>query len=353
MHADDRIKHLASRRMLYTGEGQAHAIADLRANPDRLLPVISGERARFDASIMEQLVRAGGFYWAHPFGIKGVWYEPGKTIVALDHCAVMGNNEPRLMGDFTLRHLLPYLQPDIEVSGVVGLRLGPIGGKGRKDLHLRQAGGPGHVVLRASKKTNWGQILNSVERDTCEMGFRPLWKERSLTADEVAQEAQMPLAVAIWNDVAWIGSALMQRINLFYSVSTAYTTSSWVNGYRWIVEMEALHVAGHPHNSFLKHLTSRDWGLDLRMVSSDCRCLNQDPARDSECRYEFGDAGNRRGILQLRFRRRRQRGQNHRAAYECVGADKDWLDRILPPDREAQPGNVRRLAGLPMSESGE
>jgi hypothetical protein len=82
MPAHDRISSLAAQRMLRTGEPPAHALHDLQAHPRRLLPAISDERAAFDARVLQELVRAGGFYWAHPFGVKGVWHEPGKTVAA-------------------------------------------------------------------------------------------------------------------------------------------------------------------------------------------------------------------------------------------------------------------------------
>ncbi|MFK3980559.1 hypothetical protein ACI2K4_09315 [Micromonospora sp. NPDC050397] len=348
----DHIKYLAFQRMLYTGEPEAHAISDLRADPDRLLPVISSERSPFDASVMAQLVRAGGFYWAHPFGIKGVWSELGKTIIGLDHSTILGTNEHHLMGDFTLRNLLPYLRSDFEVSGVEGLRIGSVDGRGRRDLHLFQLQGPGHVVLRASKGTDWGQILRIFEQDMHETGSRPLWNERSLSTDEADQESQSPLFLKNRRDIAWIGAALLQRINLFHSVSRAYTTSSWVNGDRWIFEMEGFRVSGRAHDDFLAHLTNRHWGLDLRTERVNCRCAELDRERAVECRFQLSDAGTRQGSLELRFCRTVRHRDVHRAVYERVGAARDWLDRVLPlRHQDGQSGDVQRLPGFSVADA--
>lgn len=330
MPADEHIKRLAYQRVLYTGEPLAHALAALRSTPGQLLPAVTEEQTRLDGAVLAELIRAGGHYWTHPFGVRGVWHEPGKTIIALAHHAVAGEGPPRLMAEFAVGVLLPYAQDETEVGGVCGLRAATVGGKSGLDLHLVEADGPGHVVLRGAKGTTWDPILRQLETTTREYGCKPLWNERGLTAEEGAEQKQYPSYEAGRRAVTWLGGALLQRINLFYAVSTAYSTSSWVTGTRWIIEMETLRRAGHPHDAFLAHLIDPRWGIDLRPVDVRCVCRDVDPELESECTFRLAGPADREGLLELRFRWRHPLDDGHRMAFERVGAAKEWLDRVLP-----------------------
>ncbi|GIF73814.1 hypothetical protein [Asanoa siamensis] len=334
------LAQVARRRVLYTGEPQAHAIADLRSRPDVMLPTIDQERTRFAGLVFEQVVRAGGNCWAHPFGVKGVWHERGKVIIALDHHTVFLDRTTQLMSSVAVDNLLPYLQPDVEVSQVPGLRVQSIAGKGGRDLHLIERDGSGHLVLRGSRGTNWRAVLAKVEDDTRAAGFLPLWNQRVLTAEEAAER---PSWIAFRGDALWrLGSDLFQRINLFYSVSSAYTTSSWVTGSRWIIEMSTMSHAWKSHASFVSVLTDPHFGLKLELAKMTCRCDEADPHTEWQCRFNFHPAGSRDAMLELRFVRELPGPDDDwRDSFEKVGAASAWLDRVLPRRRSVGDGVSR------------
>ena len=157
------------------------------SSPAQPFAVQPGARARFDAAVMEQVCRAGGFYWAHPFGVAAVHARPAETVLELDDRTVIDRNKPRdqhpTMADFIIRHLLPSHegQGATQIHGIPGLRLGSRRGGPRRNLHLVEVDGPGHVVLRAVAGTDWQRILREVERDVRAEGFTPLWKEQAIT----------------------------------------------------------------------------------------------------------------------------------------------------------------------------
>lgn len=297
-------------------------------------PAPPAARARFDAVVMEQVCRAGGFYWAHPFGVAAVHAGPAETVLELDDRTVIDRNKPRgqqpTMADFIVRHLLPFHegQGATQVDGLPGLRLGCGFGGPRRNLHLVEVDGPGHVVLRAAAGTNWRRILREFERDVRAEGFTPLWREQAITPQEVVHAEGLPHREATLTRLASIGSSLLYRINLFYAVSVAYTTSSWVSD-RWIVEMQAARAAGHPHNDIVAAFTDPVWGLPLVLDEKSCSCAAQPTPWETRCDFSFRDPSTG-GELELRFRCRPRTPDNARANYTDAGADPAWLDKVLP-----------------------
>ena len=319
----------------YTGVS-VNAIPPLQSPPAHPFPAQPAPRARFDAAVMEQVCRAGGFYWAHPFGVAAVHSGPTETVLELDDRTVIDRNKPHdqhpTMADFIIRHLLPSHegQGATQVHGIPGLRLASRRGGPRRDLHLVEVDGPGHVVLRAVAGTDWQRILREVERDVRAEGFTPLWKEQAITPQEVVHAEGLPHRQATLRRLASIGAGLLYRINLFYAVSVAYTTSSWVSD-RWVVEMRAVRAAGHPHDDFVAALTDPVWGLPLVPDARDtnCHCSSQPTTWETRCDFSFYDPSTG-GELELRFRCRPGTPDDARADYADAGADPAWLDKVLP-----------------------
>lgn len=306
------------------------------SSPAHPFPVPSAARARFDAAVMEQVCRAGGFYWAHPFGVAAVHARPAETVLELDDRTVIDRTKPHdqrpTMADFIIRHLLPSHEGQgvTQVDGIPGLRLASGFGRLRRDLHLVEVDGPGHVVLRAAAGTNWQHILREVERDVRAAGFEPLWKTPAITPQEVAHAEGLPHREATLSRLASIGSALLYRINLFYAASAAYTTSSWVSD-RWIIEMRAVRAAGHPHRDIVAAFTDPVWGLPLVLDerTTNCHCSSRPTPWETQCDFSFRDPSTG-GELELRFRRRPDTPNGARTDYTDVGADPAWLDKVLP-----------------------
>lgn len=317
----------------YTGM-PVNAAPPPRSSSAHPFPVAPAARARFDAAVMEQVCRAGGFYWAHPFGVAAVHAGPAETVLELDDRTVIDRNKPRdqhpTMADFIIRHLLPSHegQGATQVDGIPGLRLGSGLGGQRRDLHLVEVDGPGHVVLRAVTGTDWQRILRDVERDVRAAGFKPLWREQAITPQEVVHAEGLPHREATLSRLASIGSSLLYRINLFYAVSVAYTTSSWVSD-RWIVEMQAIRAAGHPHNDIVAAFTDPVWGLPLVLDEKSCTCATQPTPWETLCDFSFHDPSTG-GELELRFRCRQRTPDDACADYADAAADPAWLDKVLP-----------------------
>jgi hypothetical protein len=286
---------------------------------------------RLEAAVMEQVCRAGGFYWAHPFGVAAVQPEPNGIVLELDDRTIINprknRNEQPTMAEFLLHEVLPRCEEgeQDEVSGIPGLRV--VTGRGAKarDLELRDVTGPGQVTLRAPAGIDWSRHLGTFDRDLREQGYRPLWVEPEQTLQEAIHRSRLDGLGR--HQLASIGSGLLRRINLFYEASTAYTTSSWI-GDAWIVEFRTVHGAGHPHAEFLGALTDRIWGMSLEPTWYDCRCGGPAGSWETLCDVEFRSPD--RGGLELRFRCRPDTPYDWRISYEQVGAGKGWLNRVLP-----------------------
>lgn len=294
----------------------------------------SPERAQFDAAVMEQICRAGGFYWAHPLGVCAVEAAVDRTVIDLDSHTVTKPDGPAdqhpSMADFLLRRLVPSYDADAdEINGIPGLRLATDPDGAPHELLLADLRGPGRVVLRAVHDTDWSHLISDYDHDLRADGLVPLWFEEELApqeADDLTRDFAEPFREH-QRRLAPLGAALLYRINLFYAASTAYTTSSWVTGDRWIVEMRAVDSGGTPHADFLAALLDPVWGLPIRPVLTECSCSSQHRTR--QCTYIYRHPGTR-GRLELRFQYVEEQPHGVRAGYERVGASADWLDRVLP-----------------------
>ncbi|MCM2576341.1 hypothetical protein [Streptomyces meridianus] len=331
----DYFAKLAKMRRDYLGDRYHSALQRLR-NHDALplIPVAREQQAVLEAQIMAELC-SGGRWWAHPFGIAKVDVTfSNSAILTLDshHVSARENNEHKQYpaSEYAAGRLLPSAEEGMQVHGPLGLRVARIEDK---DLTLRHADSrEAQVILRACPGTHWQQHIDERLEDTRKAGFRPLWRERSMTKHELSDQQQFPMVWEEKQGLAWIGSGLLRRIALFHTSSTAHSVSSWITGYEWIVELTTIRGLPLEHDRFLARLTDPTWGLPLRVASHHCFCeMSRRGPFGWQCTYRLQATGDRKGGLQLRFQADGfARKRLHRDALLKAGADRKWLERVLP-----------------------
>ncbi|MBC3992025.1 hypothetical protein H8N00_24700 [Streptomyces sp. AC563] len=278
---------------------------------------------------MKELGR-GGEWWAHPVGIAGVRLMPGQPIVILDSHSGSRLGRKFPMADYALAHLLPSAEPGVQVGGVMRLR---VIGVRKVDLHLGLAGTGSRLVLRGVPGTRWRPLLAQRRRDLEENGFVPLWDEVEPSPYELEDEREFVSLMQTGRDLAWLGSGLLRRIAIFRNFSTAYSTRSWITGYRWIFELDTHRDVPLAHDTFLDCLMDDVWGLPLRITRCHCDCSLQGTTRRGyQCTFYLEhQRPDVPGVMQIRFRWGDPvYGDDARQRLEDLNADREWLDRVLP-----------------------
>ena len=339
MAAGGRLTVTARTRRLYTGEPIQYIKEALRTLPkQQYLPSARGAQAVLESKVLACLVLCRGWF-AHPLGIAGIRLYPAQTLINLDG-QVGGFGARDDMGTFAARHLLPIAEPDIEIRGVPGLRVAAITGA---DLNLTLVDGGGRLTLRSSSNTNWKQCLADLHRGALVDGNIPVWDAPALTSHEREDRMIDPTDITA-ESYAWLGSGLLRRIALFHTTSSAYSTSSWITGNRWIFELDTHHEIPLRHDRLLDRLMDPVWGLPLQIAKDHCNCAGQSTyaARSLQCTYDLSHRDSDTGTLQIRFRRHaNDDGGEARESLRSLNADRAWLDRVLP----------RRVATTPMPRS--
>ncbi|MFI2757418.1 hypothetical protein ACH5A3_00865 [Streptomyces echinatus] len=345
-----RLTRLARTRQQYTGEPfQVTRNALHGGDNGRPLPDTTGDQARLEAEVLAKL-GTGGQWWSHPLGIAHVRPGPGSAVVQLDSHTRFSRGTPYPRSAHALDRLLPMAEPGVQVAGVIGLRVAGVEGA---DLHLTLSGSTCRVVLRGVPGTRWEELLDERWHRATEAGCPPLWYSPSLTSHE---SADIRNHGETWRDerhLDRLGSALLRRVALFHTSSSAYSTRSWITGDEWIFELDTVLGVPLAHDHFLARLMDPVWGLPLGVDRQHCSCgERRDPDERfylRQCTYHLTYAARPHGGLQLRFRHGSAvYGSDARGTLKSVGSPMKWLDRVLPsssPGLSAVTGRRRPARG--------
>ncbi|WP_159047605.1 hypothetical protein [Streptomyces sp. WM6378] len=250
----------------------------------------------------------------------------------LDSHTTLTNGTSYARSGHALDQLLPSAEPGIQVNGVVGLRVVGINGP---DLHLTLAGSECHLVLRGIPGTDWAEELHERWLRYEKAEAPPLWQNPKLTAFENSHIRDYPETWAAERGLDWLGSALLRRVAIFQTSSTAYSTRSWITGDEWIFELDTVRGIKLEHDAFLRRLMDPVWGLPLRIEYQHCSCNPEQELGDStytlQCTYNLGHRSMASGSLQLRFRHGPGvYAGGTRIKLERLYSPSEWLDRVLP-----------------------
>ncbi|MFJ3444035.1 hypothetical protein ACIPM2_22995 [Streptomyces sp. NPDC086081] len=349
MTTGGRLTRLARTRRLYTGEPYQLTRDALHGGDNRSpIPRADGAQARLEGEVLARL-GTGGQWWRHPLGIAFVHPGSDSALVRLDSHTRFSSGTPYPRSAHALDRLLPSAEPEVQVTGVIGLRVAGIRGA---DLHLTLSGSDARVVLRGVPGTRWEPLLEERRLRCEEAGCPPLWRSPSLTDYEKADISAFGESWRAERDLDWLGSALLRRVGLFHTAGTAYSTRSWITGDEWIFELDTVLEAPPGHDDFLGRLMDPVWGPALRVDRFHCSCHERRDPDDRfylrQCTYHLKHRALPRGGLQLRFRHGHAvYGSDARATLEDLGSPTKWLDRVLPVRASRPPvPSARRVPGL-------
>lgn len=334
MAAGGRKKARAEKRIAYTGENHELAAESTPRRGDYRLPSAHGVQAHLETQILLNLGTSGS-WWAHPTGIASVTPGRGIAVVRLDKRTLI-NGKSYDLAEHVLANLLPYAETGaIQVNGVLGLRVSSI--KGR-ELRVGLAEGGATIALRSTAKTDWVGLIEQRRFEIEGTEFTPLWQQSGITDYERETRARYPSVYTAEEQIAWLGSGLLRRINLFASASSAYSTRWWMTGDNLIFELDRVPEISADHDVFLGELTHQIWGIALRVADRHCDCASAAAQhRDSyQCTYLLAHRGGLPGLMQIRFRTVEPYNRaDLRQQLRDTGATPRWLARVLPRARTA------------------
>ncbi|MFB4308939.1 hypothetical protein [Actinomadura sp. GTD37] len=332
MSTSDRLTKRARTRCIFTGEPFAYAKhAVQRCSPRRPIPAATNSQAVIESQIMKHLCK-GGEWWAHPVGVQRVVINSDRIELVLDDHTVTAGGRQHFMSTYVADHLLPFAEADGQVIGPIGLRVAAIASS---DLHLKIVGTDSRVVLRASKGTDWRQLLAERYLLCRTEGLIPLWQEASLTVYEKRDLSTYSHLRDEDRKLSWIGSGILRRIALLYTSSTAYSTRSWIADGQWKFELDTSYLVPLDHDSLIERLTDPRWGPGFVVSRHHCSChlaSLRDPSHDLTCTYYLGNVkAPNLGKMQIRFRSMARGYEDGiRQELEKVDGDSKWLERVLP-----------------------
>lgn len=332
-----RNKIAARRRQACTNESYETLRRLFDRGAAHRLPEAVGAQAQLESRVMESIA-SGTSWWAHPTGIAGVRITPSELLVHLDERTVLADGRRHLMAEYALEHLLPIYDVLFdELSGVAGLRARPLS---KADLLLGLVGTSSRVVLRGQKGTDWHTMLAVYGCQVSQArGHRPLWSEPTLAYAE--QDPKYALVREAERDRAPLGSALLRRVGWFEHYSAAYSTKCWFKGSEWVLELASSYDAALPHGVLLDALADPVWGMALSVRRRHCNCaaVRQPYPFETSCDFHLGNDA-QQASLQIRFRSAEvDERSDYRATLESVGAEKRWLNRVLPEQERTQRGD--------------
>ncbi|MFF2548100.1 hypothetical protein ACFVUY_36835 [Kitasatospora sp. NPDC058063] len=333
MTSGGRLQKLARTRQIYTGE-PFHVAKEMVRDGNNRSPLSTApmRQAYLEAEVFAKLC-SGGEWWPHPFGISSIQARVQSATAHLDSHTTFHDGTPYSRSAHALEALLPEAEPGIQVNGVVGLRV--VGMDGR-DLHLTLTDGDCHLILRGTAGVDWKGEIDERWNHLRKAGFPPLWREQQLTDHEVDHIRDYPRVWSANRSLDWLGSALLRRLAMVHTSSTAHSVRSWVHDDEWVLQLDTVRGVELDHDAFLSRLLDPIWGIPLRIRQQRCSC---DPrhrlGHDNyllQCTYHLEHTDDTyRGGLQLRFRHGLGAyTRNARATLASLGAAPKWLDRVLP-----------------------
>ncbi|MFB8276968.1 hypothetical protein [Nocardia colli] len=314
-------------RRNYTGESYRDLRDYAALDNTRPIPVATGKQSWLESEIFREVTELRE-WTAHPLGIARVRINPDNSlIVYLDSHIQTRRGTIYSCSSFAVDNLLPFIRPDGELSGIPGLRVAAVDGR---DLVVSLVDSRCRVTVRGVAGTRWTDHITELETWLKAENLPRCWSSPTSTSHERDFQQEVPRTMSHRRDLAWLGSALLRRIALFETTSTAFCTKDWVTAGTWFFELSTRHDVQIDHDAFISKLTDPVWGLPMRVEDSYCMCSGSS-AFDTTCNFDLIHTGSTPGELQLRFvHRRADHHDDLRSHLVKVGADEQWLDRVLP-----------------------
>jgi hypothetical protein len=325
----DHYGTLFRTRSLYTGE----SYRDLRSYADvgsvQPIPAAVGDQQWLESELFRRITDFGEWL-AHPLGVARVRINPDNTLMVYvdNFYRLLKGDTKYAFAEHVVRSCLPHMCENGELRGVPGLRI--VGIKGR-DLTVSLPNSDCRVVLRASAGTRWSSHIAALEADLTHDALQGMWKEPTLTVRERRFEAETAPRVSVHRrELAWLGSGLLRRIALLHTSNNAYSTKQWVTAGTWFFEFDRRFDVPVDHDTLISRLCNPRRGLGLQVKHAMCMCAYPE-AKWGDCVLDLEAVDGSPGVLQLRFcRRGRDDRWDRRGSLEAVGAEEQWLDRVLP-----------------------
>jgi hypothetical protein len=324
------------RLRLYTGDSLRY-FARSHAHRQALgIPAAEHDQALIDHAFITTF--NGGFaYAAHPIAIRATRTVEGGTEVHIDDRAVIAGRHYDV-AEHTL-YLLPFDAGDDGLGGVRGLRVSHVDKRG---LHLRLLHAPAaRLTVVGPPASRWRSLLAERQRELIGLGCTPLWLLPDYGTAERANWAQHGEYERSEAEMSWLTSAVLRRIGLWHTTSTAFCSRYWMRGDQTMIwELRHLYGVRPAHDEFAALLGDPVWGPSLQILDSHCDCHHRRPDAggrphpnyERNCMFEF-HRPERPGVLQIRFRTGPPREEDEpRVRAELTGANADpaWLNRVLP-----------------------
>ncbi|MEJ8632301.1 hypothetical protein [Streptomyces sp. MS2.AVA.5] len=326
-----------SRKLRYWSEcsGQSRRTGLRTSHP---APDASPAQARLESLVLEQLGTPPDLC-AHPFGITSLSSATTSLILHLD--AYMGHKRYSLPEHYLSRLLpaAPAPGSSDDPHGIPGLRMSGIEAGGRQ-LHLYMEKDPGQtatLVLALPKglTEGWADIERRHRRWCDDNGLRPLWTAPQLDGVESRYLSAYPSLECSRARRAAVGSALLQRIALFHTVTAFYRVLCWDDGGSWKIDARTAHPRARWHDQLLQLLCHQRWGLPVSVAHRFCRCAEPDTPyqRGHTCDFYFnGHTTGNADPIYLRIHASPEGHDYDRqiTTLRRVGAPAGWMARAFP-----------------------
>ncbi|MDX3488175.1 hypothetical protein [Streptomyces sp. ID05-18] len=323
---------------MYTGESYQQALSSQQT--ERIaLPIPGRAQQRFEARMFGAVVDSGRDFNEHPFGIRRI--RPGQETVTL-------HLESTERAVNLLRFALPSYS---EQDGRNGLEGAWIRRRTRHGIEIAGASGEASVWLTGLTTAEWTRAEVTVAEEQADQGQHSLWQHppRGGPEPDFPQSPTEAKQRRHWNTYlnggAWCASALLRRVAIFHTVTTAdlvtcIRAAPGIIGYegmgpvRWAFELDRRPGLPDSQHALIEALTDPDFGLPLRRVRFNIDFF------DNSARYaRIGDQAET-ALIELR---------SSEIAYASLEGRPPWGD----PSRFAEMGRAirlrvkRNLAALP------
>ncbi|MEI7029635.1 hypothetical protein [Streptomyces pratensis] len=313
---------------MYTAESYQQALS-AQQSECTVLPAACGVQQRFEARVFEAVVDSGRDFNEHAFGVRRV--HPGRETVTL-------HMESAERAVSLLRYALPSYS---EQYGRNGLEGAWVRRRTRHGIEIAGAGGEASVWLTGVPPTEWTRAEATVAEEQADQGQRSLWQDTPGGCTETepplgsTEAEQRRCWGAYLNGGAWCASALLRRVAVFHTVTTAdlvtcVRAAPGIIGYegmgpvRWAFELDRRPGLPDSQHALIKALTDPDFGLPLRPVPFNIAFF------DNSARFaRIGDQGTT-ALIELR---------SSEIAYASLEGRPPWGD----PVRFAEMGRAIRL----------
>ncbi|QTA36712.1 hypothetical protein [Streptomyces sp. CA-256286] len=255
---------------MYTAESYQQALSAQQS--ERVaLPAAGGVQQRFEARVFEAVVDSARDFNEHAFGIRRIHPERETVTLPMESAERAVN---------LLRYALPSYS---EQDGRNGLAGAWIRRRTRHGIEIAGAGGEASVWLTGLSSADWTRAEATVAEEQADQGQRSLWQDTPRGCADTepplgsTEAEQRHCWDAYLDSGAWCASALLRRVAVFHTVTTAdlvtcIRAAPGVIGYedmgpvRWAFELDRRPGLPDSQHALIKSLTDPDFGLPLRPV---------------------------------------------------------------------------------------